>query len=271
MCILSVEGLTIKTIIAITSKSLLYVNDIKNTTRDSDNVPITLNVPPCMCFSFNGEVKNVNIWVNEIKDIIKQYDKYKTLWHGDEDECDSVVFDSVKVTKTKGYIIFTGPRLDVYKKACSEYTSPKERELLFPLIDSSIVHGENAVYAIPESANNDWTGIELIFNEDVKDIIIPTCHEYKDTSEDERYIYDQLLIIDRNLSKSINHVLSDKEITRHCYNSNTKPTEYGFYDITRKDLVKLPNKTLKLPIWYKLQLKSELNINIKLRNLITVA
>ena len=280
MCIISKPAKVItSTIIYISKNNLLYINTLTDTNYRDDSVA-------CMCFSFNGNVKTSSIITTpNLKHYTDLYKKYKltdvyNLGRGDLDYYDCgdegfcSNFDSVKITFSNGYKIFTGKREEVFSVAIKEYSDTKSVKALTTLMDPNINHGENAVYAIPESKNNDWTGINLEFETpiEIQDIIIPTCHEVSDKGY---YSYKQLLLIDidsfnkytegmPNIVPTTKPILGKRTIWKQAAFESI-PAPLGHMTICNNDGEKDPYLVYKLDVY-----SSRINNNIDLTDLISI-
>lgn len=167
MCILSKSGVSTETAIVVFPDSLIYINELIDHDKGGDRKA------PCMCFSFNGKVKSSKVTTSEdFDDILKLHQETEIYYTLGTDSA-----DFVQITESGGYEIYTGPREQVYEKALENY--PESEKFLKPLIDDEITHGENAVYAVPVNAKNDWTAIQINFEKNLRpeEIIFPLCHE----------------------------------------------------------------------------------------------
>ena len=281
MCIISKTGVETKTVIYVSANKLLYINSFTDHDAEADDKK---TIPPCMCFSFNGKVKTSSaIKVDDLGDFIKLYKKTEIILSlpEDEDECDNIIGYSGSITYSNGYKIYVGETLNVFKVAIKDYPDVESVKLLSTLIDPTMMHGKYSVYAVPQSSYNDWTGINLEFEEPIKkeDIIIPTCHEYSKTG---RYIYDQLIIADNLLFNDTRYETNDISpnkystvLGRRNLNSfaifDSIPAPSGFMCSCYRAYINKHSKELDKPhIIYKLVINSPVNSNIKLTDLITV-
>lgn len=187
MCILTKYGIETETVLLFNSNSIFYVNQLENHQGESSE-----KQAPIMCFSFNGNLAKdpVIVQKKDLEAIIKIHRERYVI---DEVQCDSGF--SVNRTYSFGYEILTGTRHEVYCLGMSECSTEKERKALSSLVNPTIVHGENAVFAKPVKADNDWTGIYLEFDKplDPTTTIVPTCHEWTPAGSWE---YNQLIIVD---------------------------------------------------------------------------
>lgn len=215
MCILSKFGIETETIIVVSNNSLLYVNQLLDHEGES-----SISKAPTMLFSFNvpkntTHVQPYIITKKDLSDLISLH--HETTVHS-KVQFDSPSDGDVQKFFHEGYEILVGRRQDMYKEAIKN-ADESEKNCLSALVDDNINHGTHAVYAKPQSAQNDWTGIQLTFFwravptffGNVNEIIIPTCHETMPPKKTgSMYFYNQLIMFDESVHEGRN--FTDKGI-----------------------------------------------------------
>ena len=254
------------TIIYISNTNLLYINKI----RDDGNRATS----PGICFSFNGNIKSANVIKTEcLSEYIAEYKKCNIMYTELYTEKDYELYKSIVFGRdtTSNYTIYSGERMDVYKEAIREYDDISSKKFLSALINPNINHGENAVFAIPESKDNDWTGINLEFETPItaEDVIIPLCGT---GLVPDKYSYKELLLINidsfkPNISSILPNLMDPPVLgykdTRTKASFNSIPTPSGFMTMYNS---KSPNYEGSDLLKYKSYLKYKLNISLTLQN-----
>ena len=256
MGILSKQGIENKTVILISKVKIIYANKLSNYEDPTGE-------KPTMIFSFNGDYDETKIF-DDLKDIEKINNKWETKLIEDNND----INDNDKIKYTTGYTFYQKETLSTFIDVLN--VNEEYKEIFSPLIFEETNQGENAITAVPNSNFNDWTAIEISFENpiELEDIILPISSG----KSDGKYNYDQLIVIDRSFFPFLPTFVDQLPIGK-LKKDNIDPVVTGivkrksfYYSTNDKNVISFGNSTFINPYIIKLGSCSNVNTNIYLKD-----